>query len=617
VAWNPLGQASTAYARLPVTGAAWKVLGPSGASVAAQVSEIDNRTLELPLLYINKAGMKKADIEKAKDELSNKATHILTFPMTVDAVGYGVFAVSQDSSDKTAKKVSTSSVSNGVYTLEIDQETNEVIKLSNKAGASTPLNLQWGWYNSSVGGCTVDRADGSIPELKCTSWRQTSNCDPNGAREPKHDKSCDTIITRDSGFCECEGGVDRQLSDCSGKSFTCAEVCAGDRFYGCDGQKSGAYMFRPNSSEVFFPGPKAKPTLEILQGDVVTELYQKYSDWVSHVIRLYKDEPFVEVEWTVGPIPVNTEWLEKNFSSKWGKEVIIRYNTDIDSEGTFYTDSNGREMVKREFNKRPSSYPELVVTEPVAGNYYPINAMASIDDGKTEFAVLTDATQGGASLTSGSVELMVHRRIQEDDSRGVAEPLDETMCGCRLQDKDCDCAGLTMRGRHWLILDTVENANQLRRTLSERQNFGPTLAFGPESLSTKQPTFSALSADLPANIKLQTLTNNYASMHSGKLLFRLSHLYSIGEHPTLSQPVQVDLKTLFGSGYSITDAEEMSASAGLSKETVEKNKYQWKTEGEDYPAGKWIQTKDLKTTLRPMEVKTFVVTFEKNSAALV
>jgi alpha-mannosidase len=26
---------------------------------------------------------------------------------------------------------------------------------------------------------------------------------------------------------------------------------------------------------------------------------------------------------------------------------------------------------------------------------------------------------------------MVHRRLQRDDARGVMEPLDETMCGCR------------------------------------------------------------------------------------------------------------------------------------------------------------------------------------------
>merc|ERR1712139_679382 len=226
-----------------------------------------------------------------------------------------------------------------------------------------PLNLKWGWYNSSTGGCTTEKNDGSVPSLSCVSWRQTGNCDPHGPLEPKNDKSCDTVITGSpSGFCECEGGVKRYLTGCTEKDykFTCADACTAEKiYYGCDGQKSGAYMFRPNSSELFFPGPATKPSLKVLEGDVATEVYQQYSDWVSHVIRLYRDEPFVEVEWTVGPIPVNTEWIQKN-NSKWGKEVVLQYNTNLDSKGTFYTDSNGREMVKRQYNARPSSYPELV-----------------------------------------------------------------------------------------------------------------------------------------------------------------------------------------------------------------------------------------------------------------
>lgn len=234
--------------------------------------------------------------------------------------------------------------------------------------------------------------------------------------------------------------------------------------------------------------------------------------------------------------------------------------------------------------------------------------MASIDDGENEFAVLTEVTQGGASLASGALEFMVHRRVLQDDARGVAEPLSETMCGCRLS-KDCDCEGLTMRGRHWLVLDSKDEVNAVRRTLSERQNFGPTLAFGPSELSPKESTFSALSADLPQNVKLQTLTNNYASLHDGKLLFRLSHLYSIGEHPTLSQPAEVDLSALFGNGYSIVDAQEMGASAVVDREQMEKDKYEWLTDGEDCPAGKWAPTDGLKVTLRPMEVKTFLITF--------
>ena len=59
-----------------------------------------------------------------------------------------------------------------------------------------------------------------------------------------------------------------------------------------------------------------------------------------------------------------------------------------------------------------------------------MNNMISIQDNKTQFVVVTDVSQGGSSLASGEVELMVHRRVQADDSRGVQEPLNETMCGC-------------------------------------------------------------------------------------------------------------------------------------------------------------------------------------------
>lgn len=257
------------------------------------------------------------------------------------------------------------------------------------------------------------------------------------------------------------------------------------------------------------------------------------------------------------------------------------------------------------------------MSEPVAGNYYPINAMASLDDGVDEFAVLTEVTQGGASLKDGSLEFMVHRRVQQDDSRGVAEPLDETMCGCRVGNErlgpsDCDCAGLTMRGRHWLVLDTVANANKLRRSLSERQNFGPTLAFGPGGMRVQRESFSALASKLPSNVKLQTLTNNYASVNEGKLLFRLSHLYSVGEHSELSKPVTVDLTSLFGNGYRIIDAEEMSLTGNQNKATMVKNKLVWKTSEVSSDGDVWSPPTDLQVTLRPMEVKTFHITFAQD-----
>ena len=62
--------------------------------------------------------------------------------------------------------------------------------------------------------------------------------------------------------------------------------------------------------------------------------------------------------------------------------------------------------------------------------------------------MVTDRSQGGSSLKQGQVELMVHRRIFRDDRRGVAENLNETMCGCT----NCNCPGLVARGTHYLTV---------------------------------------------------------------------------------------------------------------------------------------------------------------------
>ena len=48
-------------------------------------------------------------------------------------------------------------------------------------------------------------------------------------------------------------------------------------------------------------------------------------------------------------------------------------------------------------------------------------------------------------------------------------------------------------------------------------------------------------------------TNNYASLHDGAVLLRLAHMYSVDEHPTLSQVATVDLAKVFGTaGFTIT-----------------------------------------------------------------
>lgn len=118
------------------------------------------------------------------------------------------------------------------------------------------------------------------------------------------------------------------------------------------------------------------------------------------MVRVYKNENYAEFEWLVGSVPVD---------DGIGKEIITRFYTDIQSEGTFETDSNGREILYRTRNKRQTF--SLDLREQIAGNYYPINTKIAIDDGSSRLAILIDRAQGGSSIIDGSVELMVCARI--------------------------------------------------------------------------------------------------------------------------------------------------------------------------------------------------------------
>lgn len=101
------------------------------------------------------------------------------------------------------------------------------------------------------------------------------------------------------------------------------------------------------------------------------------------------------------------------FSGPNGKEVVTRYKTSLNSDSVFYTDSNGREVIKRVRNFRPTW--KLSLDEPIAGNYYPVTSKISLRSDQDELAVLTDRAQGGASLRDGEIELMVRRNYSFGD----------------------------------------------------------------------------------------------------------------------------------------------------------------------------------------------------------
>ena len=138
------------------------------------------------------------------------------------------------------------------------------------------------------------------------------------------------------------------------------------------------------------------------------------------MMRMYGKRQVTEWTLKLGSIPNVTD-------SQSGKEVIIQFQTpQIANNKTFYTDSNGLEMQQRILDYRPtwnfSSY--LNVTQ----NYYPVDSAIAIRDqvNGNQMTVMTTRSHGGSSIMEGQIEIMHHRRLYCDDSRGVGEPLNET-----------------------------------------------------------------------------------------------------------------------------------------------------------------------------------------------
>jgi lysosomal alpha-mannosidase len=115
-----------------------------------------------------------------------------------------------------------------------------------------------------------------------------------------------------------------------------------------------------------------------MKSELVQSALIIFNDWSSQQFNLYDNVSTVEVEWSVGPISID---------DKIGKEVIIRYDTDIASAYKYYTDANGREVLERIRDYRPTW--NYTVLESVSGNYYPINSRIWIKDQQKQFTLLT------------------------------------------------------------------------------------------------------------------------------------------------------------------------------------------------------------------------------------
>lgn len=190
---------------------------------------------------------------------------------------------------------------------------------------------------------------------------------------------------------------------------------------------------------------------------------------------------------------------------------------------------------------------------------------------------------------------MLHRRLLYDDGRGVGEALNESDI---------------VRTKELLTYNVPVNSSYQLRSLSLLLSNSPVLAFSatqdPDNwLKNSMTTWTPLTGALPHNVHLLDLK----TISQDQVILRLSHIYAVNEHPEYSKVVTVDIGALF-SRLQIVEMTEMTLSAN--RPLSELHRLNWKTNSIDSDSFQYkiSRRSPWKVELRPMDIRTFVVTFQ-------
>lgn len=302
------------------------------------------------------------------------------------------------------------------------------------------------------------------------------------------------------------------------------------------GQKSGAYIFRPqfqNSSSF------GRSQVSTRQGILVNEKRETFTPYIHSVLRDYAYEDHFDLDIQVGPLPEN-------------QEVILKFKTNIKNGGKFFTDDNALEKLSRTYRSNR--------VQRAASNYYPVQYSTYIHDEQLQLSVIVDRTVGAASLRNGELEIMIHRRTLFDDARGVDEPLDDRSI---------------LKSRIRFILSPLKDAHLSRHFHSYLVNY-PLDIFSFKGRFAQRPVYSFLKQEFPKNIHLM---NFESILNKQEHLLRFLHVFEKDEHERYSNSQTIHLNDYFK--FTTEKIERFSLSSihsqGRSNETITLSPIEMKT----------------------------------------
>ncbi|NXN06479.1 MA2A1 mannosidase, partial [Indicator maculatus] len=248
--------------------------------------------------------------------------------------------------------------------------------------------------------------------------------------------------------------------------------------------KSGAYLFLPDgdAKPYIFTDP---PIIRVAHGRIFSEVVCFFHH-VTHTMRLYKVQGLEGQSLEVSNIV--------DIRGEYNRELAMRISSDINSQNRFYTDLNGYQI-----------QPRLTMSKlPVQANIYPMTTMAYIQDVGIRLTLHSAQSLGVASMKNGQLEVIMDRRLMQDDNRGLGQGVQDNKITANL-------FRLLLERRHGTDVNeektSVSFPSLLGHMTSSFLNYPliPMTTYSDSGVPEMLNTFSPLMSSMPCDMHIVNL----------------------------------------------------------------------------------------------------------------
>ncbi|XP_037548390.1 alpha-mannosidase 2 [Nematolebias whitei] len=166
--------------------------------------------------------------------------------------------------------------------------------------------------------------------------------------------------------------------------------------------KSGAYLFLPGEEGPQPYSSSEPPLVRVTRGPVFSAITSCYKHF-THTVQLFHLDGHAGKSLEVFNVV--------DIRSEVNRELVMRFVSDVVSGNRFYSDLNGFQMQQR----------RTLEKLPLQANFYPMSSSSFLQDSRSRLTLLSAQSQAVASLHSGELEVVLDRRLQQDDNRGLGQ----------------------------------------------------------------------------------------------------------------------------------------------------------------------------------------------------